>query len=103
MNTVIAIRSGISRVSGLRKPANLFSGEEIDRLDEGMLSGLGREELQTLKQKCSESFEWLDSGDCEIGSPEMLEWEKRLDRLNEMIDKIDEILDPEEETDDEDW
>lgn len=86
-----------------KRPKDLFSAEEIDHFNYVMLEGKDREKLLAIKQKLADTFDWLDSGDCEIGSPQMQEWEKRLDRLNDMMDKIDEILYPEEETDDEDW
>jgi len=58
MKTVIAIRAGgFPDWKKYKKPADLFSAGEIDRLDNRMLSGLGREELQALKRKCSDSFE----------------------------------------------
>ena len=65
MKTVIAIRSGISDLSGLRKPADLFTGEEIDR---------------------------LESGNWDLGDPRWKEWENRLDRLNELMAYVDEYL-----------
>ena len=92
MKTAVVIRPGTPYVSGRRKPADLFSGEEIDRLDERMLSGLGRKELLALKQKCSDSFNWLDSGDCAVDSPEMRKWERRLDRLNEILLSVSAFL-----------
>ena len=58
MKTVIAIRSGISDLSGLRKPADLFTGEEIDRLDPAAFAGMNRPELHALKRKLSDSFDW---------------------------------------------
>ena len=93
MKTMIVIRSGMLYVPRVRKSMDLFSGEEIDRLDVQMLSGLSREELLALKQKCLDSFDWLDSGDCDIDSPEMREWERLMARLNGIIDLIDDILD----------
>ncbi len=104
MKTVIAIRSGISDTRVLKKPKDLFSGEEIDRLDRGQFAGIGRSELFALRRKLSDTFDWLDPGDCEIGSPKMLAWERRLDKLNDLLDAVDEILKPDEEIDDEeDW
>ena len=99
--TAVVIHSGLAG-SGRRKPADLFSAAEIDRMDEGMLAGKSREALLALRQKLSDTFDWLDSGDCGIGSPEMLAWEKRLDRLNNLLDNIDWILDSEEELENED-
>ncbi len=96
MKTVIAIRSGMPDVSGLRRPADLFSGEEIDRLDTEWFDGLSRAELIAMRRKLSDTFDWLDPGDCGIGSPEMLAWENRLDRLQDLMDNIDERLNPED-------
>ena len=102
MKTVIAIRSGMPDVSRLRRPADLFSGEEIDRLDYGRFESLSRAELFAVRRKLSDTFDWLDPGDCGIGSPEMLAWERRLDRLQDLMDNIDERLNPEEDYTDED-
>ena len=99
--TAVVIHSGLAG-SGRRKPADLFSAAEIDRMDEGMLAGKSREALLALRQKLSDTFDWLDSGDCGIGSPEMRAWEKRLDRLTDLIDHIDEILNPDIDCDDSD-
>lgn len=96
MKTVIAIRSGLSEAYGLKRPAELFSGEEIDGLDSCAFAGMSRPELFALRRKLSDTFDWLDPGDCGIGSPEMLAWERRLDRLNDLMDNIDERLNPEE-------
>ncbi len=85
-----------------KKPADLFSAGEIDRLDERMFAGKSRDELIWLRQKLSDTFEWLDSGDCDIESPEMQAWERRLDKLNEMMDVVDGILIPEEDWNEED-
>ena len=92
MKTVIAIRSGISDLSGLRKPADLFTGEEIDRLDPAAFAGMNRPELHALKRKLSDSFDWLESGNWDLGDPRWKEWENRLDRLNELMAYVDEYL-----------
>ena len=92
MKTVIAIRSGVSNLSGLRKPADLFSGEEIDRLDPAAFAEMGRAELHALKRKLSDSFDWLESGDWNLGDPRWKEWENRLVRLNVLMDVVDELL-----------
>lgn len=92
MKTMIAIQTGIPAFSNMEEPSDLFSAEEIDALDEAVFSGLGRRELLALRQKLSDSFDWLDSGDCDVDSPEMKEWERRLDRLNKLMDRADELL-----------
>ena len=92
MKTVIAIRSGISNLSGLRKPADLFTGEEIDRLDPAAFAEMSRAELHALKRKLSDSFDWLESGDWDLGDPRWREWENRLDRLNSMTELVDGLL-----------
>ena len=92
MKTVIAIRSGISNLSGLRKPTDLFSGEEIDRLDPAAFAGMNRPELYVLKRKLSDSFDWLESGDWDLGDPRWKEWENRLDRLNVLTGVVDDLL-----------
>lgn len=98
MKTAIMIRSGLSG-SRLKRPGDLFSGKEIDRLDPGAFAGLSRPELFALRRKLSDTFDWLDPGDCAVGSPEMLAWERRLDKLNDLMDAADEILNPEEDCD----
>ena len=45
-----------------------------------------------MKKKCSDSFNWLDSGDCAVDSPEMRKWERRLDRLNEILLSVSAFL-----------
>lgn len=102
METMIVIRSGMPRFSGVQKPACLFSAEEIDQMDEGLFAGKDRNQLLAFRQKLSDTFEWLDSGDCDIESPEMQAWERRLDKLNEMMDVVDGILIPEEDWNEED-
>ena len=92
MKTVIAIRSGMPALSGLRKPADLFSGEEIDRLDPAAFAGMNRPELYALRRKLSASFDWLESGDWDLGDPRWKEWENRLDRLNELTGVVDDLL-----------
>ena len=94
MKTVVTIRTGgFPDRKKYKKPADLFSTGEIDRLDEQMYAGMSREQLVRLRQKLSDTFDWLDPGDCGIGSPEMLAWERRLDKLNDLTDAADEILD----------
>ena len=102
MKTMIVLRSGMSRFSCVQKPSCLFSAEEIDQMDEEMFAGKDRDQLLVLRQKLSDSFEWLDSGDCGIGSSEMQAWERRLDKLNDMMDAVDGILNPEEDWNEED-
>lgn len=93
MKTVIMIRSGALPFSRLKQPSDLFSDEEIDQMDSGQFECMSRSELFALRRKLSDTFDWLDPGDCGIGSPEMLAWERKLDRLNDMMDAVDEILD----------
>ncbi len=103
IKTMIVIQAGgLPDWKKYKKPADLFSAGEIDRLDERMFAGKSRDELIWLRQKLSDTFEWLDSGDCDIESPEMQAWERRLDRLSDLMDNIDGSLNPEEEFDNED-
>ena len=92
MKTVIAIRSGMPAVYGLRKPADLFTGEEIDQLDPAAFAEMGRPELHALKRKLSDSFDWLESGDWDLGDLRWKEWENRLDRLNVLTGVVDDLL-----------
>ena len=80
---------------------NVFSAAEVDDLDPAMLSGKEREELSALQQKLFDTAEELDPGDCDPGDPGWELWEKRMDRLDLMMDAIDEML-FEEEPEDED-
>ena len=76
--------------SGSEKPADLFSAEEIDELDVGMLSGIQREELDALRRKLSDTYDWLESGDWEEEDPRWDVFEKRLDHIREITELIDE-------------
>ncbi len=103
MKTMIVIQAGgFPDWKKYKKPSDLFSAGEIDRLDEQMFAGMSREHLIQMRQKLSDTFEWLDTGDCDIESPEMQAWERRLDKLNEMMDVVDGILIPEEDWNEED-
>ena len=68
MKTMIVIRN-IPGFHKLNKPEALFPAEEVDQLETGMLAGLSQEELLALKQKLSDTFDWLESGDWGIGDP----------------------------------
>lgn len=85
----------------INKPVDMFSAEEIDQLESGMLSGLGERELVAPKQKLSDTFDWLEAGNWKAGDYRWEEWEKRLDRISDMMDSIEEILHPEERNEDE--
>ena len=87
--------------SGWEKPADLFSAEEIDALDAGMLSGMSREELAALWRKLSDTYDGLASGDWEEDDPRWAVFERRLEHISEITELIDEILDPDEDEDDE--
>lgn len=93
MKTMIMIRSGFP-FTRRGRPADLFSAEEIDRLDVWKLAGMDREQLSALRRKLADTYDWLEPGDCGIGSPEMKAWEKRLDHLNDLMDAVDELLEP---------
>lgn len=56
MKTLIVI-GNTSELPSINKPADMFSAEEIDQLESGMLSGLGERELVVLKQKLSDTFD----------------------------------------------
>ena len=83
--------------SGWEKPADLFSAEEIDALDAGMLSGMSREELAALWRKLSDSYDGLESGEWEEDDPRWAVFESRLEHICEITELIDEILDPDED------
>ena len=87
-----------------KAPADVFSPAEIDTLNTDMLDGMGRERLLALRNKLSVTSDELDPGDCDPGSRQWRTWENRMDRLEEMMDCIDEMLELEEdENEDEDW
>lgn len=87
------------RVPKKRPLPDVFSPAEIDNLDEDMLDGMERGRLLALRHKLSVTSDELDPGDCDPGSRQWAAWEKRMDRLEELMDCIDEMLEPEEE----DW
>ena len=95
---MVVITSGFPDFREKRKFGDLFSPEEIDVLDPGMLSGMSREQLVALRKKLSDTSDELDA-DCDPGTPEWALWERRMDKLDELSDRIDEILEPEDEWD----
>ena len=95
---MVVITSGFPDFREKRKFGDLFSPEEIDALDPGMLSGMSREQLVSLQKKLSVTLDELDA-DCDPGTPEWETWERRMDKLDELSDRIDEILEPEDEWD----
>lgn len=97
METMIVIPAGgFPDWKKYKKPADLFSAAEIDRLDEQLFAGMSWEQLVRLRQKLSDSFDWLDTGDCDPGSPEWTAWERQLDKLGDLMEAVDGILNPEE-------
>ncbi len=75
-----------------RKCPDVFSADEIDRLDDGILAGKSRKQLETLRQKLEDTSEWLETGDCEIDSPEWKTWERRMDKLDSLMDRVDDLF-----------
>lgn len=101
VRTMVAITSGFPDFREKKKSGNLFSPEEIDALEPGMLSGMSREQLALLRKKLSDTSDELYA-DCDPGTPEWDLWEQRMDKLDDLSDRIDEILEPEEESEDDD-
>ena len=91
VKTMVAITSGFPDFREKRKSRNLFSQEKIDALEPGTLSGMSREQLVSLRKKLSDTADELYV-DCDPGTPEWELWERRMDRLDSLIDRIDEIL-----------
>ena len=52
---------------------------------------MSREQLVSLRKKLSDTADELYV-DCDPGTPEWELWERRMDRLDSLIDRIDEIL-----------
>ena len=96
VRNMVVITSGFPDFREKKKTGDLFSPDEIDALDPGMLSGMSREELVSLRKKLSDTSYELYA-DCDPGTPEWDLWEQRMDKLDELSDRIDEILEPEEE------
>ncbi len=69
MKTMIVIGNPLE-FPNINKPADMFSAEEIDHLESGMLIGLGERELVGLKQKLSDTFDWLEAGTGKTGIPD---------------------------------
>lgn len=95
VKTMVVVQSGFP-FGKKRKPAtDLFSPGEIDVLYPGMLSGMDREQLAVLWKRLSDTSDELYA-DCDPGMPEWEVWENRMDKLDEMLDRIDEMLKSEE-------
>jgi hypothetical protein len=94
VRSMVAITNGFPDFREKRKSGNLFSPEEIDALEERMFSGMSQEELISLRKKLSDTADELYA-DCDPGTPEWELWGRRMDRLDFLMDQIDEILEPE--------
>lgn len=99
MKTAIVLRRTIvSKFSDLpKKPKDLFSGNEIDRMDPEQFSSLSQEELMEMKRRLMDTQEWLESPDERLGTMAWKIWDARLDRLNDLMDEIDKLMEREEE------
>ena len=94
MKTMDVLRFGLP-FARRRRPADLFSAEEIDGLNVRKLVGLDREQLTALRQKLADTYDWLEPVDGRIGPLEMKAWKKRLVKLNDLMDAADGLLEPE--------
>ena len=101
---VIVLNSGGWPAVKKPKPvAGVMPAEEIDRLDPESLSGMNREALAVMRKKLRLTMDELYP-DCDPGTPAWDLWERRFDKLDAMVDRIDEILDDEDfDNDQEDW
>ena len=74
MRTIIALNNFLGfDFEAKEPPANLYTGEEIDRMDPKRLAGKSREELLRIRQRILDTNNWLemeDGGD--IDSPEWM-------------------------------
>ena len=90
MKTKIMLRSGFP--SAFRdKAADVFSAEEIDRLDVWKLAGLDKAQLSALRQKLADTYDRLEPGDCGADPSGIKVWKKRLDKLNDLMEAVDEM------------
>ncbi len=97
--TAVMIKGGFSFVKKRKPAVDILSPEEIDRLHPGMLFGMDRDSLVSLRRKLSVTEEELDI-DCDPGTSEWRLWEKRLDKMAELMDLIDEKLEAVDEQED---
>jgi len=94
MRTIIALNNFLGfDFEAKEPPADLYTGEEIYRMDPKRLAGKSREELLRIRQRILDTNNWLEvEDDADIDSPEWIRWERRLDKLSDMDDAIDELL-----------
>ena len=103
MKTMIVIGNIPDIPKQTRKASkDTFSAAEIDLMETDVSASLSHDQLVSLRQKLSDTSDELDPGDCDPGTHEWTVWEKRLDKLEALIDQIDEILEPEEDWEDDD-
>lgn len=103
IKTVIVINSGGWPLKKPKKVAGVMSVKEIDRLNPENISGMNREALAAFREKLLLTMDELYL-DADPGEPGWALWERRYDKLEAMVDRIDEILDEEDaNTDEEEW
>ena len=80
------------RDSRKKKSPPLFSAEEIDRMDPASFRGMSRPELAALRSWL-EAFQedFFAPDDCEVDSPAWKEWERLDDKLDELINCLEEM------------
>lgn len=101
IKTVIAINSHIPKLSKMSKPKDLLSELEIAKLDESILEGKNREQLLTLQKKLEDTFEWLGVGNNHMDDQALRIWESNIQRLECLIERIDDMLEETENPTDE--
>lgn len=89
--TIIAINSRISQLPKMSNPTELFSDSEVALLDESILEGKSREQLLALQKKLQDTFEWLGVGEHDMDDQAFGAWEKNIQKLESLIERIDEM------------
>ena len=94
--TTVMTQKGFPYGKEQKPAATVLSLNEFDRLYPGMLSGMDRKELALLRRRLAATKKKLNAGN-DPGTPEQKAWEKRMDKLEKMMGRIDEMLEADAE------
>ena len=74
--------------------AEPFDPIEVDDLDESVLEGMSREEMEAFRDRLLETLDEMETFEPDIDEEEdeYYEWEDRINVLHDLIDAIDEKL-----------